>query len=640
MSYQLRIARLNTVRHRHNWCLTPSHDSGHSPDWRTRVASRARSGTELVNGHDQILKVQRNMQTIQTAPALRGDAVVRILGSRLEVAQATAVSTAAEAPRLSIVVLPFDDLRGLPELDHLVDGITQSLTTDLSRIPDALVIACNTAFTYKGKAVDVKQVGRELGVRYALEGSVLCDSGQLRVNVRLVDAESGAHVWAERFDRGPGELFEVQDEIVAHLARAMDAQLTEAEARRAERSADPDALGLVFRGWAAFNRRHDPSNLLLAERFFDEALALAPNNARALVGLASAKLAFAANYSTDDRATYLSAAEAAALKAMALAPNEARAHGALAWVYMATNRPELGIAQAERSLALDRNLAPSYAAIGWAKPMLGRAEETEGHIVQAFRLSPRDTFAYIWCHVAGVAKLALGRDEEAVAWLRRAVEANRMYPMAQFTLAAALAQQGKTAEARALAATGLALVPSFSVRRYREGAPGDNPVYLAYRQHIYVGLLKAGVPADSDESVPAGTLPLAPALTPSAPSSQNAWSFPEFAAALKGALRDYSRVDLLAGNPLLRSRLVAGRGPVTAASLQGLLSETVGTLFASPRDEKLRRVIELTYFRPAPKQEAAADRLGLSFGTYRRHLTTALGRLARWLWQQERGKPA
>ena len=576
------------------------------------------------------------MQTIQTAPSFRGDAVVRILGSQLEVAQATAVSPAAEAPRLSIVVLPFDDLRGLPELDYLVDGITQSLTTDLSRIPDAFVIACNTAFTYKGKAVDVKQVGRELSVRYALEGSVLCDSGQLRVNVRLVDAESGAHVWAERFDRGPGELFEVQDEIVAHLARAMDAQLTEAEARRAEQSADPDALDLVFRGWAVFNRRHDPGNLLLAERVFEQALALAPNNARALVGLASAKLAFAANYSTDDRASYLSAAEAAALKALALVPGDARAHGALAWVYMATNRPELGIAQAERSLALDRNLAPSYAAIGWAKPMLGRAEEAEGHIAQAFRLSPRDTFAYIWCHIAGVAKLALGRDDEAVGWLRRAVEANRMYPLAQFTLAAALAQQGKTAEARALAASGLALVPSFSVRRYREGAPGDNATYLAYRQHIYVGLLKAGVPADSDESVPAG----APALTPSAPPSQNAWSFPEFAAALKGALRDYSRVDLLAGNALLRSRLVASRGHVTAAALQSLLSETVGVLFADPRDEKLRRVIELTYFRPAPKQEAAADRLGLSFGTYRRHLTTALSRLGRWLWEQERGKPA
>jgi TolB-like protein/tetratricopeptide (TPR) repeat protein len=553
-------------------------------------------------------------------------------------AQSTSAAPVADAPRLSIVVLPFDDLGEHPEREYFVDGITESLTTDLSRIPDAFVIARNTAFTYKGKAVDVKQLGRELGVRYALEGSVLYAGERLRVNVRLVDAESGAQVWSERFDMRPGELFEAQDEIVAHLARAMDAQLTEAEARRAERSqsADPNALDLVFRGWAAFNRGNDPASLLLAERFFDQALALAPGNVKALVGMAVSKLAFAANYTTDDRATYLTAAEAAAMMALALAPNEARAHGALAWVYMATNRPEPGIAEAERSIALDRNLAPSYAAIGWAKPMLGRAEETEGHIAQAFRLSPRDTFAYIWCHIAGVAKLSLGRDDEAVAWLRRAVEANRMYPLAQFTLAAALAQQGKTAEARAAAAAGLALVPSFSVRRYREGAPSDNPTYLAYRQHIYVGLLKAGVPADVDESVPVDTpVPMVTAST-RRPQDGCSCSYPNFAAVLKGALRDYSRVDLLAGNPLLRSRLMAARGQGSAADLQALLAETVDTLFASPRDEKLRRVIELTYFRPAPKQEAAADRLGLSFGTYRRHLTTALGRLGRWLWEQEK----
>jgi len=134
-----------------------------------------------------------------------------------------------------------------------------------------------------------------------------------------------------------------------------------------------------------------------------------------------------------------------------------------------------------------------------------------------------------------------------------------------------------------------------------------------------VGLLKAGVPADSDDADTDGLIPAdapVPLLIPSAPSSQSEWSFPDFAAALRSALRDYSRVDLLAANPLLRSRLLTRRGQVNAANLQALLSETVDTLFASPRDEKLRRVIELTYFRPAPKQEAAADRLSLSFGTY------------------------
>jgi TolB-like protein len=567
---------------------------------------------------------------------VRGNTVLRGLDSRPSSERTTAASLMADVPRLSIVVLPFVDLGGDREREYFVDGITESLTTDLSRIPDAFVIACNTAFTYKGKAVDVKQLGHELGVRYALEGSVQSDAGQLRINVRLVDAECGAQVWSERFDLVPGDLFEAQDKIVSHLARAMDAQLTAAEALRAERSqsADPDALDLVFRGWAALNRGHDPMSLLLAERFFEEALALAPSNVKALVGLASVKFAFVATYTTDDRSSYLTSAEAAAVKALALSPNDARAHAALARVYMATNRAALGIAEAERSLALDRNLAPSYSAIGWAKPMLGRAEETEGHIVQAFRLSPRDTFASVWCRVAGEAKLALGHDDEAVVWLRRAVQANRMYSVAHFTLAAALAQRGKTAEARAAVAVGLASNPTFTVRRYREGASSDNPVYLAGRQHIYVGMLKAGVPADLDESAPVRRA--VPLLASSVRSAHSAWPFPDFAAALKGALRDYNRPDLLAGNPLVRSRLLAARERPGPADLQALLSQTVDTLFASPRDEKLRRVIELTYLRPAPKQEAAADRLGLSFGTYRRYLTTALGRLARWLWDQER----
>jgi TolB-like protein len=573
-------------------------------------------------------------------PAVNESTIVASSDSQSDTAQPRAASPLADAPRLSIVVLPFEDLRGDPQHEYFVDGITQSLTTDLSRIPDVFVIACNTAFTYKGKAVDVRQIGHELSVRYALEGSVQRDGDRLRVNVRLVDAESGTQLWAERFDLDRGELFEVQDEIVAHLARAMDAQLTEAEARRAERvqSADLNALDLVFRGWAAFNRGHDPTTLVPAECIFEQALLLAPSNVQALVGLASVKFVLATAYTTDDRATYLTAAEAAATKALALVPNDARAHGALARVYMATKRPELGISEAEHSITLDRNLAPSYSAIAWAKPMLGRAEETEDHIVQAFRLSPRDTFTSVWCRVAGEAKLGLGRSDEAVVWLRRAVDANPMYAMAQFILAAALAQQGKNAEARAAAGAGLTIHPSFSLRRFREASYSDHPTYLAYREHIYRGLLKAGVPSDKDESVPAHTAPPVPDL--GAPTSQSACSFEDFAAALKNALRDYSRVDLLTANPLLRSRLMAARGHAHATGLQALLSETVDTLFASPRDEKLRRVIELTYFRPAPKQEAAADRLGLSFSTYRRHLTTALGRLARWLWDQERRRPA
>src|SRR5436305_5430618 len=168
------------------------------------------------------------------------------VGSSATAHQTTQLSSSA--PHLSIVVLPFANIGGDAEQDYFVDGVTESLTTDLSRIAGAFVIARNTAFTFKGKAVDVKQVGRELNVRYVLEGSVQRGGSRLRVNVQLIDAESGNHIWAERFDKPVGDLFEMQDEIVSRLANALNAELVAAEARLAERSPHPDAMDLVFQG--------------------------------------------------------------------------------------------------------------------------------------------------------------------------------------------------------------------------------------------------------------------------------------------------------------------------------------------------------------------------------------------------------
>jgi adenylate cyclase len=153
-------------------------------------------------------------------------------------------------PRLSIVVLPFANIGGGAEQDHFVDGVTESLTTDLSRIRGAIVIARNTAFAYKGKPLDVKQIGRELNVRYVLEGSVQRGENRMRVNVQLIDAETGSHLWAERFDKPLADLFEMQDEIVARLAGALNTELVAAEARRAERAPNPDSIDLYFQGSA------------------------------------------------------------------------------------------------------------------------------------------------------------------------------------------------------------------------------------------------------------------------------------------------------------------------------------------------------------------------------------------------------
>jgi TolB-like protein/class 3 adenylate cyclase len=158
------------------------------------------------------------------------------------------------APRLSIVVLPFANIGGGPEQEYFVDGVTDSLTTDLSRISGSFVIGRHTAFTFKGKAVDLKQIGRELNVRYVLEGSVQRGGNRLRVNVQLIDAETGSHLWAERFNKPVTDLFDMQDEIVSRLANTLDAQLVAAEARRAEHSLHPDAMDLYFQGTACYIR--------------------------------------------------------------------------------------------------------------------------------------------------------------------------------------------------------------------------------------------------------------------------------------------------------------------------------------------------------------------------------------------------
>ena len=400
----------------------------------------------------------------------------------------------SSAPHLSIVVLPFANLGGDPEQEYFADGVTESLTTDLSRISGAFVIARNTAFTFKAKAIDIKKLGRELNVRYVLEGSVQRGGNRLRVNAQLIDAETGNHLWAERFDKPVVDLFDLQDEIVSRLANTLNAELTAVEARRAERSPHPDAMDLYFQGWARLNRGTTPENNAQAQRFFERALLLDPYCVEALVGAAFVNMRTVQNLFIDDRTVRLASAETTLLKALSVAPNHAGANRILGAVQIFTNRVAQGIAQCERALALDRNMAGAHGYIGMAKYFIGRGVETEAHITEALRLSPRDVQAHIWMMYAGIAKLWNGADAEAALWLRRCTEANRTYALAHFYLAAALAQLGELQEARAVAQAGLGLLPGFTISRYRASAACDHPAYLAGRERTYEGLRLAGVP--------------------------------------------------------------------------------------------------------------------------------------------------
>jgi TolB-like protein/Tfp pilus assembly protein PilF len=396
-------------------------------------------------------------------------------------------------PRLSIVVLPFTSLGVDLEHEMFVDGVTESLTTDLSRINNAVVVSRNTASTYKGKSVDAKQIGRDLNVRYVLEGSIQRGGSRMRINVQLIDAITGNHLWADRFDKPMGDLFDMQDEIVSQLANQLRPELLAAEAKRAETVADPDSVDLYFQGVQWFNKA-GPDNIERARGYFERAVALDPTNVDALVGAARADVLLGAIYTTEHRAERLADAEKLLIKGISIAPRNYWAHMWLGFVQIQTNRASRALGELEQALSLNRNLGAAHAWMGQAKITMGRAEEAEAHVDQAFRLSPNDAVAFMWTHVRGLAKFHLGADEEAAALFRRSVDASRNYPLNHFYMAAALANLGRLDEAQAEVKAGRALAPNYSIARFLSMAESDNPTYLKQRERILEGLRKAGVP--------------------------------------------------------------------------------------------------------------------------------------------------
>ena len=243
--------------------------------------------------------------------------------------------------------------------------------------------------SYKNKAIDLKQIGRELNVRYVLEGSVQREGNRMRVNVQLIEAESDAHLWAERFDKPTADLFDMQDEIVSRLANQLRAELIDAEARRAARTPNPNSMDFYFQGQALLSRGFAPDMLAEARKFFVRALEHDPRNIDALVGVGFVDMMACTLYMIDDPAPIAATAEINLAKALALAPNNALAHATMGGLLINTNRAQRGIEEFERALALDPNHARARAAIGLAQLYVGRAEETEAHVLEALRLSPR-----------------------------------------------------------------------------------------------------------------------------------------------------------------------------------------------------------------------------------------------------------
>jgi tetratricopeptide (TPR) repeat protein len=285
----------------------------------------------------------------------------------------------------------------------------------------------------------------------------------------------------------------MQDAIVARLASSLVTQLTEADGRRAERRGNPALPDLVAQGWSLTERGGSHDAFAQARRAFERALALDPDNVWALVGAANADMVVALNFRPNDRAALLASAEATVAKALSLAPNNATAHLVLGIIQIHTDRADQGVRECERALELNRNLLNAHGHIGFAKIRLGRPEETEAHIEAALALNPDDRYAYLWHLFAGLAKIYLDKDEEALSRLRRSIEANRNNPLSHFLLAAALAHLGRLSEAQSAVKAGLAINPTFTIAAMRSGST-DNRAPNAGGQRVIEGLRKAGVP--------------------------------------------------------------------------------------------------------------------------------------------------
>jgi len=407
---------------------------------------------------------------------------------------------ASTVPRLSIVVLPFENLSHDPDQDYFADAITEDLTTDLSRIAGSFVIARNTAFTYKGIAVDVRRLGRDLGVHYVLEGSVRRIADQVQVDVQLIDAETGAQVWGDRFETNMRNLAEAQSEITGRLARTLNLQLVQAVGRQIERekTVDPDAQDLIMRGWALYERAQAATSRDDAKQMFERALKIEPNSYEAKLGVASVLVVSLSNGS-DQPEEDEAEAEKLLGELRARDPNRSQLHSMIALLRRYQNRlPESRI-EYERAIELDPNNAAAIGQLGVTLIYLGDPAAAIPLEEKRIKLNPNDPNIALAYWSLGLAHLLLGQIAEAVDWLTKARAANPRIYYIDLDLAAALALNGDLSGAHDALTASLKLRPEINsmVRQRARWAYTNNPAYRAMAEKtVDVGLRKAGMPEE------------------------------------------------------------------------------------------------------------------------------------------------
>jgi len=389
----------------------------------------------------------------------------------------------------SIAVLPFANISGDPKEDYLSDGITEQIITALSKTPKLFVIARNSVFTYKGKPVKVQQVSKDLGVRYVLEGSVQKSRDRIRITAQLIDAKTGNHLWAEKFDRDLKDIFALQDEITMKIITALQVKLTEGEqARLHGKGTDNLEAYLKFLQGRGYLLDVNKESNVLARQMIDEAIALDPQYPAAYIMLARIHLVDTLlGWSNSPRQSMARATELAQ-KAIALDDSFPSAHDLLGWLYTMKRQHEKGIAEAERELALNPNFADSYFWLGMILHYAGRYEEAIPLLKKAIRLNPIPPSNYFF--ILGNAYQLLGRYEESIAAYKKSLHRNRDHLYSHLRLAATYSLVGREEEGRAEVAEVLRIDPKFSLENLAKKVPYK---IKADKERFIDALRKAGL---------------------------------------------------------------------------------------------------------------------------------------------------
>jgi adenylate cyclase len=420
------------------------------------------------------------------------------------------LATPVTVPRLSIVVLPFANLSNDPEQEYFADGITDDLTTDLSRISGIFVIARNTAFTYKGKPTDARRIGRELGIRYVLEGSVRRMGEQVRVNAQLINADSGAHVWADRFDTDRRNLLETQSDITGRLAWTLNVALLSDASRRIERedAINPDARDLVMRGWALWYGPQSPKVAEEALQAFEHALEIDPRSSQARIGIARvlavrfANLWSSTSFQQDVAQRDVARVDRLLSEAIESDPNQAMAYAIMGFLRRMQGRLTESRILFERAIAFDPNLEWAHQQFGWTLLFLGEIEDAIAHSEKSLRLSPRDPNISFRYQLLGWCQLLSNHVDEAIDLFTKARTANPRSWFHSQELAGALGLKGDLDGAKAALAESLKLKPEInSLAQWHAYVPWtskeSSPRFWALQDKTFSeGLRRIGFPEE------------------------------------------------------------------------------------------------------------------------------------------------